>query len=809
MIRASGIVAVALALRAGAAGAAPAAEAPPDSPALTHSLAVEATPVPDLEPVEGESIAVSPAPPATLEQLPLESRTHPLLFVRDHVPGVVSAADGLSIHGAEARETALFIDDARTSRLVLPLGMLERLSVLTAGYGAALADVTGGAVVASTRRETRTLSLDIGHAREMGRRSDDVTSVGVATPLVRDRLFLRVAAELQLERLEGAIDSTGFLPATPEPTQRSVRGAAKFVWLPAANQRIELLGAGNFNRQDKSSSLGIASEAQPRYESADVALSARWAGPLGRRLAGRAQLYGERNGQREQPLACVGAAECLTTPAFVIFPARYLLANWSRNSEVVHRALDLVAAVEAPLPETPWFRSSLRLMSRARASDRRATVSVPGDRVLEYGLNGSVLQPVREIRYFANDPRVGEPAFGPVRDDATSLRLVHSLEAPLSLLSRVQLVPGLALVGARARTSRGDQLRLAALAPGVTASWQVLRILPLFVRGSSVRRVDADLDFLSGTLPSPLSRSCRWNPDTSDYDRECEFNGGATGQSLGLPCSPLGLDASGHACRGRIRLPRSWESSVGFGLIPVEGLRADVDLVHRRVDGPWQTLETNRLWNVAGTEFSGYRNGRVQSVTDVSTPSSAQRRHRSLHTSITSTRGPVAASLAHVHSRNTAPAVSSTNFPDAQTLSFDDEGRHFVYGQAAVDLRGYGSVGALYAYAQGPVYSRRLPNVAAGGNENYRARVGANPGANINDPADDSVLRLPSTQQLSLQLRARGRRLLGVDVDLYLDMMQVFPTRTAVSVTVDAPLFGSASPSGPDSWYRLGLEYRY
>ena len=45
-------------------------------------------------------------------------------------------------------------------------------------------------------------------------------------------------------------------------------------------------------------------------------------------------------------------------------------------------------------------------------------------------------------------------------------------------------------------------------------------------------------------------------------------------------------------------------------------------------------------------------------------------------------------------------------------------------------------------------------NDETGKYEDYRARVGVNPGTNINDPGDDRALRLPDIQQLNVQLRA-------------------------------------------------------
>jgi hypothetical protein len=461
-----------------------------------------------------------------------------------------------------------------------------------------------------------------------------------------------------------------------------------------------------------------------------------------------------------------------------------------------------VAGVEAPLPETSWLRSSARLTSRTRATDYRAAVRYPGDRFVElYGTMPSV-----ETVFFASDPRLGSPTFAPVLDDASGLRLMQTLEVPLTLLSKLQISPGLALVSARARTDRGDRLNQTAFAPAVSASWQVWHTMPLWVRGSIARRVDADLDFLSSrSLPQAVSRRCGWNTETSAYDRECTFSGASGGRSLGLPCGPTGLDESGRPCRAALGLPHGWESTVGFGLAPWPALRADFDVVHRRGDH-WQTRETNRVWDQSGTRVIGYRNGRFESVIDLSPSLGGGRRHRSLHATITATPGPLAVTLAHVYSRNTEPVALIRDPLATPQAYWDDEGRHFLYGRAVADVRGYLSVGALYSYAQGEVYGRAFRNINSA-YENRRSVRGSNPGSNLNDPSDGS-LRLPKTEHLSLQLRGRGRRLLGIDADLYLDMMRIMQSRGTDQVAVDSPSFTGAS-NGGESWYRIGLEYRY
>jgi hypothetical protein len=209
----------------------------------------------------------------------------------------------------------------------------------------------------------------------------------------------------------------------------------------------------------------------------------------------------------------------------------------------------------------------------------------------------------------------------------------------------------------------------------------------------------------------------------------------------------------------------------------------------------------------------GYSNGRYEYVTDLSRSHAGGRRHRSLHSTLTTTPGPLAVTLAHVYGRNTETGASTSNavgnpWGDVPTQArWDDEGRHFLHGRVVADMGGYVSVGALYRYAQGEVYGRLFRNDITNSYENRRSLRGTNPGSNLNDPSGDT-LRLPKTEQLSLQLRGRGRRLLGIDADVYLDMMRIMQSRSANQVAVDAPSFTGAS-SGDDSWYRIGLEYRY
>ena len=92
--------------------------------------------------------------------------------------------------------------------------------------------------------------------------------------------------------------------------------------------------------------------------------------------------------------------------------------------------------------------------------------------------------------------------------------------------------------------------------------------------------------------------------------------------------------------------------------------------------------------------------------------------------------------------------------------------------QAILDLYGYASI-ARHQYAQGAPYSRLFRNAVTGSYDSYRAPRGVNPGIDINDPGDDQRLSLPSSNRLSVQARLSLQRLLGVDGQVYLDIMNL------------------------------------
>ena len=84
------------------------------------------------------------------------------------------------------------------------------------------------------------------------------------------------------------------------------------------------------------------------------------------------------------------------------------------------------------------------------------------------------------------------------------------------------------------------------------------------LRGSFNSYVDVDVAGLARhTLGGQVSQRCRWNPATEQFDASCQWSGGASNSTIGRPCGPSGVDENGVTCDEPLRLPRTWEYTLG------------------------------------------------------------------------------------------------------------------------------------------------------------------------------------------------------------------------------------------------------
>ena len=236
----------------------------------------------------------------------------------------------------------------------------------------------------------------------------------------------------------------------------------------------------------------------------------------------------------------------------------------------------------------------------------------------------------------------------------------------------------------------------------------------------------------------------------------------------------------------------------------IPGLGVGLDFVYRDFTNPYSTKETNRVWNrtAAGFEPTGaYRNGRAETIVDLETPSEARRKYQGVTFAAHKREGEFKVSASYTWSKTYGNVFDTENnawgdIPPRDLFlwgNMPDDSRHVIkttlnyrFTQLAVDC------GVLYQYRSGTPYNRWYYNTATGGYDMLRARVGVNPGTNINDPGDDRELRLPDIQSFDIQLRANLRAILKTDLELWSDIRNLLALRTTTSVvTEDGPRFGS------------------
>ena len=371
-----------------------------------------------------------------------------------------------------------------------------------------------------------------------------------------------------------------------------------------------------------------------------------------------------------------------------------------------------------------------------------------------------------------------------------------------------------------------DLVGAQAFAPAASLAWDATHDGRTALRASYNNYVDINIfDLARHTLGGQVQKRCRWNPDRATegdaaYDRECEFTGGTT-NTFGLPCGPLGIDANGNPCREKLKIPRVFEYTAGAEREIVQGIALALDFVYKTFENQYETRETNRIWNASGSSLAatgGYRNGRRETVSDLGTPDGASRNYKGATLGLNKREGRMKARASY-----TLAKLEGNVFEGIDNLWGDiapqdvflwgplsDDHRHEIKMSTTYQVTPWLSTGLRYRYYSGTPYNHLYRNETTGNYNLYRARVGINPGTNINDPLDDRDLRLPDLQDFNAQIRLNLMPLIGERLDFYVDILNVLALRTTTAYgQEDGRNFGVTTARMEPFRIRLGLNYRY
>jgi hypothetical protein len=741
-------------------------------------------------------------------RLPLESRTSVTDYVGRNFPSAALTSDGqLRLRGGRPEDTAIEIDGIRFRRLTLPVAMIQRFDVASAGYGPEWADVLGGVVGVTTRSGSNRWHVDADAANDFHDHKSRLFSGLASGPIVRDRLFFVVAPRLELTRDPDQSDFEGVLPDAPGGRARNLGGALKVTWIPRDGQRLESLTLLDDLRSDYGAPATVTSDAQPSRGQRAFATALRWSGRVGR-VAAYSQAAFQNDRAEEMPVSCrdhPGTCDSIA-PRLEQTPRMLLQGSWTTHRIDVAHDWQVKSGVEVPVVENAVLRQRVRLQFRLNGRTLQSLSHAPGDVLTS--LNGS--DPGVRTTTFANDPRIEPARYGWFSADGSSLETLSAVESQTRLFERLWIVPGLALAASRAHTDLISVNELGVV-PQLGVGWDAFGNGATWLHASSRQRVSAGAEgLLRSTWGSATRLRCRWNDSTAQYDRECTYSGGSNSISAGLPCSPTNVGIDGAPCNQPLRMSRSWEHTAGLEQNLGRGVRLAVDLVYRRAHRLPETAETNRVWNSIGLDTSGYRNGRAQTIVDYSTRADGYSRYLDLTVALRRDLGALRLLAAYVYSADRSNVVTGalpTDLQGGTTLVLTGAERpHSFRALVSYDLAGYAALGLVLTRDSGAPYSRvYASDSVVRGFEDYRAVNGQNPGTNLNDPGDDRPIRTPAVTRANLQLRLRGKRVLGADLDLYADLIDVIHDS---KVTFDdSPDF--VNVSGRAVWTRLGLEYHY
>jgi hypothetical protein len=278
-------------------------------------------------------------------------------------------------------------------------------------------------------------------------------------------------------------------------------------------------------------------------------------------------------------------------------------------------------------------------------------------------LGGGV--PLMQTTYYANDPRLDAAQFGWFVRGSSAYKNVTSLSDAVRVTQHVTLTPGSGVIVAGASNSQGDHpFGGVAITPHMAAAWDPTHDSRTVVRGSFGNYVDVDTTRLARhSLGSQVSQTCQWDPVTMTYSADCSYDGGPSSQTVGLPCGPSGIGPDGRSCKESLRVPGTWEYTIGAEREIFPGVALGSDFIYRRYSHPFETRETNRIWNDTGPKLTldGYRNGKPETIQDLETPNAARRRYLGLTTSLHKRQGAVRANVAYTWSRLEGNVLDGTD----------------------------------------------------------------------------------------------------------------------------------------------------
>jgi hypothetical protein len=657
-----------------------------------------------------------------------------------------------------------------------------------------------------------------------------VLNPAISGPIIKDKLWFAFATESHI--LHNATNSGGTIDRgkdplgefpDPQPYDKFIqKGTLKLTWQVAARNKISTLT--NFDLPHEWNMIngqGVAQEAQQERQGQRWFQGLIWESLLSDELVWRSQAAVTAIPQHIWPVLCNTDPNCDFIPSV----QQKLGNNGAARNQLYgnnnnHERDDLFSFQFQN--RLDWFLASkslgehnIQIKDDFYTEREIRKFSKPGDTLTVY--NGG---PESQTTYYSNDPRFEAPRYGWWIADTNVTRHTATLVDSWKPTRYLTITPGINNIWATASNGKGDDLgNLLTWAPTLSSAWDATHDGRTVLRGSVNQYVDVDMvNIARHSLGSQASQNCKWDPNTNTFTKDCVFSGGRSANTFGSPCGPSGVDAAGDDCHEKLKIPRTWEYTLGGEREVVQGLALSLDFVYKNFTNLYEVNETNRIWSPAGTSVVGYRNGRTETVMDLGTPSGAFRKYQGATFGVTKREGRFRTRFSYTLSTLKGTVSDDLNnawgdIPGRDVYMYGylpDDHRHEIKMNAVFQAATWMSLGLMYNYYSGTPYDRRFRNETTTGFDDYRAPRGVNPGPNVNDPNDDRALRLPDQHDIAAQVRVSLAPLIGQKLELYANVLNVFGLRTTTSVVQNEGAdYGTQSGRFAPFRVRLGLNYRY
>ena len=752
------------------------------------------------------------------------------------VPGAVTAGvRSTRIRGGSTGQTVYQVEGFHMNGQRSTLKGMAAIEVQSAGYGAENATVAGGVVNMVTKSGSNKFEVDLtGYIEDSNLRfflgpNDSqqhsyfaVFNPNISGPIIKDKLWFFLNFEGRREQYAAEPDPLLIHPTNPDRWYGSLRGSGKLTW--QVTPRNKLVSFTNFNlRVDHKIRQGyepaVELEAQATQNDTDIFQGLIWESLLGDNIFFKSQAGVQRFHQHLLPTMCMDdPIECGNVPSqrdTLGRDRRY--GNYDTMRQRMTDKFQFINTLEMFANSRVLGEHAIRLKNDYYIEEFEEARAVPGD--IAYRWLGAT--PDRVTNYYSNDPRLEPERRGWFVRTSTAYKNVASLSDAMRLTRYFTLTPGVALTKTASYNNVGETaIDVLAFTPHLAAAWDATHDGRTVIRGSFNQYLDVDAQTIARhTLGSPVSQTCRWDATSQQYNSNCVWEGGPTTATLGKPCGPDGVGPGGEDCNTELKVPRTWEFTLGAEREIITGLALAIDSVYRRYTNPYEVIETNRIWNASGTgleQGGGYRNGRATTVFDMETPANAYRTYFGNTLSVHKRQGAFKLTGSYTLSflRGNVLDGTGNRFGDIAPRDvflegyLADDSRHNIRASATYQWTRWFSSGVIFDYRSGRPYDRRYLNSETGAFEDYRAPVGHNPGANINDPGDDRESRLPDQQLFSVQLRFNLKPLIGAHIEAYVDILNALALRTPTGYfQEDGETW--ARPNGYLEPFRMRLGGRY